>query len=116
MATLREILMASYGYRPGDFGTTGKFVLVDPDLGTIRPNLILGGRRSPAKIVHLDQLFRPGQQVSFTGRAGQAPSRMTIIEVQDDGVEAEAGGNAPEFLNWKALMHRLACPDRVSFD
>lgn len=113
--TLKELLVRRHGYRQGDFGSAG-FVRVDFEEGTISPvslQDIFTPRRSPARVVRLAALFRPGQEVTVKG-VGRIPARrFKVIEVGQDGLTVETPEHQAAFLGWPSLRHGLSRPELI---
>lgn len=118
MATLKDVLVRRYGYGRDDFGSAG-MVRLDCEEGTLSPvpmrDIFTPHSTDPAKVVRLAALFRPGQAVTLTG-IGRAPTRrLTILMVSGDGLMAQTGQAAREFLPWERLRHALMRPELLIF-
>ena len=118
MATLNDVLVRRYGYGPHDFGSAG-MVRVDCQEGTLSPvpmrDIFTPHSTSPAKVVRLAALFRPGQDLPLTG-IGRAPTRrLAVLMVSGDGLMVRTAQSAREFLPWDQLRHALMRPELLIF-
>ena len=116
MTSLKEILIRRFGYRRGDFGATG-LVRLDCEEGTISPvplqDIFTPCTVSPAKVVRLADLFRPGQEVMLSAVGREKARRFVELMVAPDGLMVEAEGRV--FLPWNALRHGLIRPEMIVF-
>ncbi|MBX9634081.1 MAG: hypothetical protein K2X44_03785 [Magnetospirillum sp.] len=119
MTTLREILTQCYGYRRGDFGSTG-LVRVDCEEGTISPvplrDIFTPQTTSPAKVVRLAAVFRPGQGVMLKGVGREKGRRFKVLSVSADGLTVGTPAVASQFLPWHSLRHGLLRPELMVFE
>lgn len=118
MATLKQLLVQRYGYGAADFGAAG-MVRLDCQEGTLSPvpmrDIFTPHSTSPAKVVRLAALFRPGQELTLTG-IGRAPTRrMVVLMVSGDGLMVRTAESAHEFLPWERLRHALMRPELLIF-
>lgn len=118
MATLKDVLVRRYGYGPDDFGSAG-LVRLDCAEATLSPvpmrDIFTPHSIDPAKVVHLQALFRPGQVVTLTGIGHSPTRRLTVLTVGDDGLTAETAPDTREFLPWEQLRHALMRPELLIF-
>lgn len=119
MTTLKEILIQHYGYRRGDFGSTGH-VRVDCEEGTISPvpleDIFTPHSMSPNKVVSMAGLFRPAQGVTLRGIGREPPLRFTVVVVASNGLTVETPGGTRDFLSWSRLRHGMIRPEMLVFD
>jgi len=118
MITLKEILTRRFGYRRGDFGATG-LVRLDCEEGTISPvpleDIFTPRTVSPAKVVRLAELFRPGHDIMLKGIGREKARRFSVLMVGADGLTVDGGPEGREFLAWNALRHGLIRPELIVF-
>lgn len=118
MATLKDILIRQYGYRRADFGATG-LVRVDCSEATISPvpleDIFTPRSVSPAKVVRLDSLFRPGQIVELRGVGRERLRRFRVLAVSGEGLTVDMADAGRQFLPWQALRQGLIRPELISF-
>jgi hypothetical protein len=118
MSTLKDVLVRRYGYGPHDFGSAG-LVRLDLEEGTLSPvplrDIFTPTQGEPAKVVHLADLFRSGQEVTLTG-IGRAPTRrFAVTSVMADGLEVRTAEGRAEHMPWSALRHGLMRPELLVF-